>query len=71
MNEQPEHKSIYPSVSRGALSDNHEKYNHPVEAKGPKMGDMQNKVIIFGVVFFILFTLVFAFSMGLGRYFQK
>jgi hypothetical protein len=67
----PKQPSVYPDASRGSLSNDHEKYNNPVPAKGPKMGDMQNKVIIFGVVFFIVLTLGFAFSMGLGEYFKK
>jgi hypothetical protein len=71
MNEQPTRKSIYPTASRGSLSDDHKKYTHPIEANGPKMGNMQNKIIIFGIVFFIILALAFVFSMGLGHYFGR
>lgn len=60
--------SVYPSASRGSLSADHEKYVHPKPAKGPKSGDMQTKIMIFGVIFFVLFVVAFAFLMGFGRY---
>lgn len=63
-----EKSSIYPSASKGSLSSDHDKYIHPALAKGPKNGDMQTKAMIFGVVFFMIFMVVFAFLMGFGRY---
>ncbi len=61
-------KSLYPEATRGSLSTDNERYIHPPTAKGPKNGDMQTKTIIFGVVFFMIFTVVFAFLMGFGKY---
>jgi hypothetical protein len=62
-------KSMYPEATKGALSDSNESYVHPPLAHGPKMGDTQTKVTIFGVIFFIVFLAIFALSVGFGRYF--
>ena len=61
-------KTIYPRVTRGPLSVDHSTYARTPQPQGPKMGDMQSKVIFFGIAFFLVFTLVFAFSMGFGHY---
>lgn len=60
--------SIYPDANRGSLSENHDSYIKPKQAKGPKRSDIDNKIIVFGLLFFVIFLMAFAFAAGIGNY---
>jgi hypothetical protein len=64
-------QSIYPeNITKGALAEDHEAYINPPSARGNNEGDMQSKIMLFGVAFFLVFTIALAFAFGLGSYLE-
>jgi hypothetical protein len=58
----------YPEPSKGPLSRDNSKYGVYVAPQGPKMGNPQAKILTFGIVFFILFTIGIAVFFGITGY---
>lgn len=62
-------QNVYPeNITEGALAEDHGVYINPPSAQGNNEGDMQGKIMLFGVAFFLVFTIALAFAFGIGEY---
>jgi hypothetical protein len=58
----------YPEPSKGPLSADNSKYGVYVQPRGPKIGNPQAKITLFGVIFFVIFTIGMAVFFGITGY---